>query len=113
MPHRATLEKLGKVLQALCEGLDAADVKGDTAAYTQQVMATASGAAGGGSPSSAAPSPPASSPAGATGAEDEAAAMKARIQPGIEHVEKSIKNLRALCHRCVRFGCDRHRLGLA
>ena len=97
---RATLEKLGKVLQALCEGVEAVDIKGDMAAYTQQVMATASRT--GTTPSSVgSASPPlsSSSPAGGSGAEDEAAAMKARIKPGIEHVEKSIKNLRALCHR--------------
>lgn len=74
-----------KTLHALQEQIDAIDPAADMAAHSRQVLAL--------SPPSAIPVPPSVLEL----EEDGALALKRRVAPGVQHVEKCIKNLRALC----------------
>lgn len=108
------LDRLDAALAALAETVKAINARQDLLAYTQQVAsppapapATPSpGSSTGSSSGSSRPlSPFAAAVASPTGGDgegmDEAAALKAKTAPGIEHMEKCIKTLRAMCHWCV------------
>lgn len=106
------LDRLDAALSSLAETVDSIDPRQDTLAYAQHVATAVRSPSP--STTTARPRSPSllvggsvSSPlapveGGAEGgAVDEALALKARIAPGIEHMEKCIKTLRAMCHWCV------------
>jgi hypothetical protein len=80
----AMVERLEKTLEALSEAVEGIDATADLAVYTQQVLALS-------------PSLPSSS-SSVEVVDDGGVALKHRVAPGMEHVEKCIKTLRALCH---------------
>jgi len=79
--RRAMVERLEKTLKALREAVEGIDATADLAVYTQQALVL-----------------PPSLPSSSSGEDDGGLALKHRVAPGMEHVEKCIKTLRALCH---------------
>ena len=81
----AMVDRLESTLKALSEAVEGIDVSADLAVYRQQVL-------------SLPPSLLLSSPSSSAMEDDGGLALKHRVAPGMEHVEKCIKSLRALCH---------------
>ena len=79
--RRAMVERLEKTLKALSEAVEGIDATADLTVYTQQVLVL-----------------PPSLPSSSSVEDDGGLALKHRVAPGMEHVEKCIKTLRALCH---------------
>lgn len=120
------LDRLDAALSSLAGTVEGIDARQDLFAYAQQVaissQSSPSGSSAGSSSSStstrphspsflsppptagAGSSPAAQQGSGSGGEEDEAAALKAKITPGIQHMEKCIKTLRAMCRWCVQGG---------
>ncbi len=112
------LDRLEAALSSLGETIEAGiDPKQDLLAYTQTVGAAANAAGAAAATPSTRPHSPSnllaavvSSPLGGGGSapslagageEDEAAVLKAKMGPGIAHMERCIKTLRATCRWCV------------